>query len=211
MNLKIIYEDNDLLVIDKPAGVNSDDFPKRVHRLDKDTSGVLLIAKNDDALEFFQKQFKERKVEKEYITLVAGNLKNQEGVIETLFGRSPKDRKKQRVFLPSDPGFEGKREAKTYYKVLQRFKGYDLLKVALEGGRKHQIRAHCTYLNHPVAGDKLYGFKNQPIPQNLKRQFLHASFLKIRLPNNQTKEFKSELPKDLKLCLQNLKPLTNYN
>jgi 23S rRNA pseudouridine1911/1915/1917 synthase len=202
---KILYEDENLLVIDKPAGVNADDFPRRVHRLDKDTSGILLIAKNDKALNFFQKQFKERKVKKKYLALVVGNLKNKEGTIETLLGRSPKDRRKQKVYLPQEPKAKGKREAITKYKVLQRFKNYDLIEVEPQTGRKHQIRTHFAYLGHPVAGDKLYGFKNQPIPQGLKRQFLHASYLKIRLPNGIIKEFKSDLPKDLKNILNNLK------
>jgi 23S rRNA pseudouridine1911/1915/1917 synthase len=203
--LKVIYEDENLLVIDKPAGVNADDFPRRVHRLDKDTSGILLIAKNDKALNFFQKQFKERKVKKKYLALVVGNLKNKEGTIETLLGRSPKDRRKQKVYLPQEPKAKGKREAITRYKILQRFKNYDLIEVEPQTGRKHQIRTHFAYLGHPVAGDKLYGFKNQPIPQGLKRQFLHASYLKIGLPNEIIKEFKSDLPKDLKNILNNLK------
>lgn len=212
MNFKVIYEDNDVLAIDKPPGINSDNFPKRVHRLDKDASGVLLVAKNDEALKFFQRQFKEKKVKKEYLALVVGNLKNKEGVIETLLGRSPKDRRKQKVFLPSSPSSQGKREAKTYYRVLKSFEGYDLLKIEPETGRKHQIRAHLAYLNHPIAGDKLYGFKSQKTPLGLKRQFLHATYLKIKLPNNnEIKEFKSNLPEDLKLCLQKLKPLPNHN
>ena len=209
MEFQIIYEDDDLLVIDKPAGMVVDDIPRRVHRLDKDTSGILLVAKNDKALEFFQKQFKERKVEKKYLCLVVGNLKNKEGEIKTLLGRSPKDRRKQKVFLPQEPGALGKREAITNYKVLERFKNYDLIEVEPKTGRKHQIRAHFSYLGHPIAGDKMYGFKNQPCPRNLKRQFLHASYLKIKLANGEFKEFNSELPSDLKLCLQNLKPSSN--
>ena len=86
--LKIIYQDENVLVIDKPSGVNSDDFEKRVHRLDKDTSGILLIAKNDKTLDFLQKQFKNRKVIKKYITLVTGDIKNKKGEINTLLGRS---------------------------------------------------------------------------------------------------------------------------
>jgi len=187
--------------------VNCDDFEKRVHRLDKDTSGILLVAKNDKALEFLQKQFKEREVKKKYLALVAGNLKKEEGVIETLIGRSPGDRRKQKVYLPGEPNVQEKRKAVTEYKVLQRFENYTLIKVEPKTGRKHQIRTHLAYLGHPVAGDKLYGFKNQPRPEGLKRQFLHASYLKVKLPNGKTKEFKSELPNELKLCLQNLKPL----
>ena len=198
MEFQIIYEDDDLLVIDKPAGMVVDDIPRRVHRLDKDTSGILLVAKNDKALEFFQKQFKERKVEKKYLCLVVGNLKNKEGEIKTLLGRSPKDRRKQKVFLPQEPGALGKREAITNYKVLERFKNYDLIEVEPKTGRKHQIRAHFSYLGHPIAGDKLYGFKNQLCPKGLKRQFLHASYLKIKMPDEKIKEFRLELPEDLK-------------
>ena len=199
--VKIIYEDEDLLVYDKSAGVNCDDFHERVHRLDKDTSGIFLVAKNDKALEFFQRQFKERKVEKKYISLVAGHLKNQTGEIRTLLGRAPSDRRKQKVFLPQEPETRDKREAITCYKVLQRFKDYDLIEAEPKTGRKHQIRAHFAYLGHPIAGDKLYGFKGQHTPQGLKRQFLHASYLKIELPINQIKEFKSELPDELKTKL----------
>ena len=198
MEFQIIYEDEYLQVLDKPAGIDVDNIPRRVHRLDKDTSGILLVAKNDKALEFFQKQFKERKVEKKYLCLVVGNLKNKEGEIKTLLGRSPKDRRKQKVFLFGEPGALGKREAITKYKVLERFKNYDLIEVEPKTGRKHQIRVHFSYLGHPIAGDKLYGFKNQPCPQGLKRQFLHASYLKIKMPDEKIKEFRLELPEDLK-------------
>jgi len=209
--MRVIYEDENLQVLDKPAGIDVDNIPRRVHppkfsegklrrvhRLDKDTSGILLVAKNDKALEFFQKQFKERKVEKKYLCLVVGNLKNKEGEIKTLLGRSPKDRRKQKVFLPQEPGALGKREAITNYKVLERFKNYDLIEVEPKTGRKHQIRAHFSYLGHPIAGDKLYGFKNQLCPKGLKRQFLHASYLKIKMPDEKIKEFRLELPEDLK-------------
>jgi len=204
MNFKVIYEDENILVIDKPAGLNSDAIANRVHRLDKDTSGILLIAKNDKPLDFLQKQFQARKTEKKYLALVVGNLKNKEGVIETLLGRSPQDRRKQKVFLAKEPGAEGKREAITKYKVLQRFENYDLIEIEPKTGRKHQIRIHFAYLGHPLAGDRLYSFKNQKTPLGLKRQFLHASYLKIELPNGEVKEFKSELAKDLKEVLDNL-------
>lgn len=207
MKFNILYEDENVLVIDKPAGINSDDFSKRVHRLDKDTSGVLLIAKNDKALEFLQKQFKERKVIKKYLALVVGNLKNSQKEIETLIGRSSGDKRKQKVYLLHEPDSQGKRIAITKYKVLQRFKDYDLIEVEPKTGRKHQIRTHFAELGHPIAGDKMYGFKNQAGPKGLKRHFLHSHYLKINLPNGQVKEFQSELPNELKLCLQNLKPL----
>ncbi len=217
MEQKIIYQDENVLVLDKPAGVNSDDFEKRVHRLDKDTSGVLLIAKNDKALEFLQEQFKERRAEKKYIALVVGHFKNEEGLIETLLNRAPGDRRKQKVFLPNEPGVEKiHRNAITKYRVLQRFsaqgetsplrggENYDLIEVEPKTGRKHQIRAHFSYLGHPIAGDKLYGFKNQPTPKGLTRQFLHASYLKIKLPDGKEKEFQSEIPEELKTVINNL-------
>lgn len=202
LEIPIIYGDENLIVYDKPAGLNSDDIPKRIHRLDKDTSGILLAAKNDKALEFFQKQFKERKVEKKYLALTAGNIKNQKGEIETLLGRAPKDRRKQKAYLIHEPGADGKRMAKTRYKLLQRFKNYDLIEAEPLTGRKHQIRAHLAFLGHPVAGDKMYGFKNQSVPEGLKRHFLHASYLKIILPNQEIREFRTELPKDLKNVLE---------
>ncbi len=201
MEIKTIYEDDDIWVIDKPAGVNSDNFKGRVHRLDKDTSGVLLIAKNEKTLIFLQKQFKTREVEKKYLALIVGNLKNNQGKIETLIGRAPKDRKKQKVYLSTEPEADGKREAATEYKIKERFDDYTLLEVSPKTGRKHQIRCHLAYLGHPIAGDKMYGFKNQICPKELKRQFLHASYLKIKMPDAKYKEFKSELPDDLKSCL----------
>lgn len=233
MELKILYEDDNLLVIDKPAGITV--FPEKptkektlidyllekfpnlknvgepprhgiCHRLDKDTSGVLLIAKNNKALEFFQKQFKERKVEKKYLVLAVGNVKTNQGKIETLIGRARKDRRKQKVYLPLTPVAKEKklREAITEYKVIKKFKNYSLLEVIPKTGRKHQIRCHLAYLSHPIAGDKLYGFKNQPKPKGLNRQFLHAISLRIKLFNGKEGEFKSELPRDLLKILKNL-------
>jgi len=206
--MKTIYQDDNVLVVDKPAGVViTDIYPglSKAHRLDKDTSGVLLIAKNEKALIFLQKQFKQRSVEKKYIALVVGNIKNNQARIETLIGRSKKQGTKQKVYLTTEPGSKGKREAITEYKVLERFKDYTLLEVFPKTGRMHQIRTHLAYINHPVAGDKKYGFKNQPCPKELKRQFLHASYLKIKLPNAEPKELSSELAQDLKSCLKNLK------
>ena len=228
---EIIYEDKDVLVVNKPAGtlvfnekksrkeclinflLKKYPYLKRcgnpprygvVHRLDKETSGVLLIAKNNNALIFLQKQFKERKVVKKYIALVVGKIKDKEGVIKTLIGRSPKNRKKQRVYLPQEPRAAGKREAITEYRTLKRFKNYTLLEINLKTGRRHQIRCHLAYLQHPIVGDSLYGFKNQPLLKNLDRQFLHASKLRIKLPSGKTKEFKSKLPLQLKKILQSL-------
>ena len=233
MKLNIIYEDNDVLVIDKPAGLSVfkegniiektlaeylleqyPDFKKAgdpprygiIHRLDKDTSGVLLTAKNPQGLIFFQKQFKKGAVKKKYLALVCGGFESKEGEIKTLIGRSRQNPKKQKVFLPQEPGAEGKREAITYYKVVRNFKEYALLEVLPKTGRKHQIRCHLAYIHRPIAGDKLYGFKNQPEPKDLTRQFLHASYIKIKMPNGETKEFASELPEELERIIKELKP-----
>jgi len=203
--MEIIYEDENVRALDKPAGVDVESVVGRVHRLDKDTSGVFLTAKNEKTLDFLQKQFKDRKVEKTYLALVTGNLKNKQGIIKTLLGRSPNDRRKQKIFLANEPASMGKREAVTEYSVLKNFSGYDLLEVKPKTGRKHQIRAHIAYLGHPIAGDKLYGFKNRPCPKELKRQFLHASRLCIELPDGVLKEFTAELPEDLKKVIENLK------
>jgi len=248
---KILYEDGDLLAIDKPAGITV--FPEKptaektlidflikklpnlknvgkpprygiIHRLDKDTSGILLIAKNDKALEFFQKQFKKRKVIKKYLALVVGNFKTKKGKIETLIGRSPKDRRKQKVYLPGEPKAKGKklREAITEFSVLTRLRPtftevsagkqgsgsqeryYTLVEARPKTGRKHQLRVHFSNLGHPIAGDRIYGFKNQPSPKNLSRLFLHSHYLKIKSPKGGEIEIKSALPKDLKRALEEL-------
>ena len=173
------------------------------HRLDKDTSGALLIAKNEETLEFLRKQFQERTVGKEYLCLVEGEIKKR-GTIETLLGRSPQDRRKQKVFLPGEPGAEGKREAKTEYRVKKNYLDYTFLEVTPRTGRKHQIRVHMQHLGHPIAGDRLYGFKNQRIPEGLTRQFLHANSLSFALPNGKRASVESLLPEELKLVLAKL-------
>ena len=203
MSFEKIFEDNDLLVINKPAGTNSDNFPLRVHRLDKNTSGVLLIAKNETTLSDLQKQFKERGVKKKYIALVVGHLKDKTGTIETFIGRAPKNRLRQKIYISQAPSDKGKREAKTQYKLLKRFSDYDLIEVVPITGRKHQIRAHMAHINHPIAGDKMYGFKNQKNPEGLKRQFLHSNYLKIKL-NNKDVEFEANLPEELTTVLTNI-------
>lgn len=209
MDLKIIYESDTVLVVDKPAGLAVADIKGLLaHRLDKDTSGVLLIAKTQETLAYLQKQFQERKVEKKYVCLVVGTIKQNTGRIETLLGRSPADRRKQKTYMPDDLRAEGKRDAVSEYRVLERYKNYTLLEIQPETGRKHQIRAHMVYLGHPIAGDKLYAFKNQPIPQGLERQFLHATYLKIPLPGGTPQEFSSELSKDLKEVLESLDKAT---
>lgn len=231
MKIDVLYEDENLLAIDKPAGLTVllegktigktlkdyllENYPYLknlgsisrwgiVHRLDKDTSGVLLVAKNKNSYEFLQRQFQERKVTKKYLTLVDGNIKEKKGKIETLIGRSPRDRRRQKVYLPNEPGASDKRTAITEYKVLKNFENYTLIEVSPKTGRKHQIRTHLAFLHHPIAGDKLYGFKNQITPPGLKRQFLHASYLKIKLPDDIEKEIESNLAEDLKDVIKKL-------
>ncbi len=233
-NFNIIYEDKDVLVVNKPAGMicfpegdvsneektlidelikerpelkNAGEQPRYgvAHRLDKDTSGVLLIAKSDETLDFFQKKFKNREVDKKYLALVVGVIRDEQGTIDTLIGREKKGGIKQKVYFPFSPDSKGKRNAITDYKVIESFKDYSLVEVEIKTGRKHQIRCHFTYLQHPIAGDNLYGFKNQSCPEGLKRQFLHAYKLKIKLPNGEEKEFKSDLSEDLKKTLNNIK------
>jgi len=234
MDIKIIYEDNDVLVVDKPAEIvifpegetlknkeetlidylikkypklkNAGEAPRYgiVHRLDKDTSGVLLVAKSTEALIFLQKQYKNREVKKKYVCLVEGTIKEDKGEIKALLARSPKDGRKQKVYLESESHPKSAREAITNYKVIDDFKGYTLLEVEIKTGRRHQIRCIFSYLQHPIAGDKLYGFKNSKNPRGLKRQFLHAQKIKIQLPNGKVEEFISDLPEDLKTVLKYL-------
>ena len=253
MDIKIIYEDNDLLVVDKPSGVvvfeegahpstgsgflinelikkkpelKSVGEPPRygiVHRLDKDTSGILLVAKTSESLIFLQKQFINREVEKKYVCLVEGVVKDDKNEIKTLIARAKGDPRKQRAYSAVNAP-KSAREAITEYKVLQRYGSptsprlrgvtsseFTLLEVKIKTGRKHQIRCHLAYIHHPIAGDKMYGFKNSPVPEGLTRQFLHAGYLKIKLlPSSakatagEGKEFKSELPEELNKILKNL-------
>ncbi len=231
MNLQILYEDDNLLAVNKPAGVivypegkikeeetlipellslkpelKKLESPRYgiAHRLDKETSGVLLVAKNNKALSFLQKQFKNREIEKRYLALISGHLKIKERKLETLIGRSPNNRLKQKVFLPHSPDGKGKRKAITSIKVIDEFKDYSLIEAKPKTGRKHQIRVHLSYLSHPIVGDKVYGFEDQKKPANLERQFLHASSIKFRLLNKEEIEIKSKLPNKLKQILNNL-------
>lgn len=235
MDFKVIYEDNDVLVVDKPAGIvtfhetqnikhetrslielllekypelkNVGEAPRCgiVHRLDKDTSGILLVARNNKTLLFLQNQFKNRLVEKKYIALATGRFKEDKGAVETLIGRSPADPRKQKAYAEVESlKLKVKRKAITEYRVLQRFAEYALLEVMPKTGRKHQIRCHLAYIHHPIAGDKLYGFKDSPKPKNLNRQFLHASYLKVKMPDGRVSEFNAELPEDFKQVLKEL-------
>jgi len=217
--LKIIYEDDDLLVVDKPAGLTVHPAPGHpahtlvnailahfphladigdslrpgvVHRLDKDTSGVMLVAKNSAAQTDLARQFKSHAVTKAYLALVKGKLTPENGIIEADIGRDPRNRKRMAVVA-------GGREARTEYRVVKYIGDYTLLEVMPETGRTHQIRVHLAAIGFPVVGDKVYGVKSP----HLSRQFLHASRLGFKLPSNgEYVEFESELPPDLEQALE---------
>ena len=210
--LNIVYQDSDFAVINKaqgmvthPAagspdgtlvnavlyhikdlsGINGVLRPGIVHRLDKDTSGLILIAKNDCAHLSLTTQIAEKTAKRFYIALVDGNVKADEGVIEQPVDRNPKDRKKMAVVKDGRP-------AKTAYKVLERFGRYTLMEFELFTGRTHQIRVHCAYMRHPVVGDPLYGGSNA---FGLKGQLLHAARLVVNHPSTgERMEFTAPLP-----------------
>lgn len=217
--LEVIYEDTDIAVINKPAGltvypapghashtlVNAllqrfpdlacfGDSPRPgiVHRLDKDTSGLIVIARNEKARLDLVNQFKSRSVKKAYLVLVRGKLEPERGAIDAPIGRDPSDRKRMAVVTRG-------RTARTDYRVLQHYKSCSLAEVHIQTGRTHQIRVHMSAIGHPVVGDKKYG-KGSVLPG---RQFLHASYLELRLPGGgQTRSFTCGLPPDLQQVLK---------
>jgi 23S rRNA pseudouridine1911/1915/1917 synthase len=218
--LKIIYEDDDLMVVDKPAGLTVHPAPGHfthtlanailahvpnletvetnrpgiVHRLDKDTSGLIIVAKNSVAHMKLADQFKSRSVTKVYLALVQGHLMPEEGIIEARIGRNPRDRKRMAVVA------EG-REARTEYRVVKYIDDYTLLEVRPKTGRTHQIRVHLAAVGFPIVGDATYGVKSN----YLSRQFLHASKLRIRIPSTgEYQEFESEMPDDLAQTLKHI-------
>lgn len=217
---EIMYEDNSLLVINKPAGVpvqvdarsaehtvlteiqKAHPAAELVHRLDKDTSGLLLVAKNHATHEYLKSLFKERLIKKTYITLISGIVSKDEGIISLAIARSKKDFRK-RVATPRV--VEGARPAETHFKIVQRFKEYTLLEVVPKTGRTHQIRSHLASIGHPVACDKLYGGKKYMCPGELGRQFLHASRLEFTAEDKKRIRLEADLPNDLKKALKLLR------
>ncbi|NQT32020.1 MAG: RluA family pseudouridine synthase [Deltaproteobacteria bacterium] len=219
--LNILYEDEDLLAVDKPAGLTVHPAPGHtshtlvnallayfphladigdslrpgiVHRLDKDTSGVMLVAKNSAAQDNLIGQFKSHSVTKAYMVLVKGRLTPDTGIIEAAIGRDPRHRQRMAVVV-------GGREASTGYQVVKYFVDYTLLEVRPQTGRTHQIRVHLGAIGFPVVGDKIYGVKSPFVP----RQFLHACRLGFSLPSSgEYVEFKSELPEDLERALKDI-------
>jgi len=217
--LDIVYEDSDLLVINKPYGmvvhpapgnysntlvnalvhhcdklsdINQSFRPGIVHRLDKDTSGLLLVAKNNQAHMNLAKQFQDHSIRKKYVALVHGEVEFDEGQIEVPVGRHPRIREKMAVT------FKQSKEAKTIYRVIKRSKGVSLLELYPQTGRTHQLRVHLAYLGHPILGDKKYGKT-----QDQCRLALHAKSIGFVHPRTKKRmEFESELPAELKNLLQ---------
>lgn len=231
---EVVYEDNDILVINKPAGVavhpptkaigggvqvNARSREKTIldevrkiypdamlaHRLDKDTSGLLMIAKNPVSYEYFKSLFKDRKVKKTYIALVSGVVSNNEGAIALSIVRSKKDFRKH---VATPRAAEGARQAETHYKVVKRYKEYTLLEVSPKTGRTHQIRSHLASIGYPVACDQLYGGKKYACPAGLGRQFLHAAGLEFATKDGKQIHLEIEFPSDLKNALNSLSSRT---
>jgi len=219
-DLPILYEDKDMLVIDKPAdlavhasesgrvqptvaafaaahGVEDGDTerPGIVHRLDKDTSGVMVLAKHPHAKTFLQKQFKDRTVAKTYIALVRGRLDHDQAIIRLPIGRDRKTPVKRTVL-------SGGRAAVTEYRLIRAYPGASLVEIKLHTGRTHQIRVHFSHLGHPIIGDTLYGEAKRPA--GLTRQFLHASQLELSTAKGVLVVVKSPLPTELQTFLLTL-------
>jgi 23S rRNA pseudouridine1911/1915/1917 synthase len=216
--VNVIYEDDDLLVICKPAGLVVHPSPGHtvhtlvnallarcpdlasfgdamrpgiVHRLDRDTSGLMIVARNSRAQQYLINQFKDRSVSKGYLVLVKGKLTPSQGIIDAPIGRDPSNRKRMAVVTSG-------RQARTGYKVKEYLDGYTLLDITTETGRTHQIRVHLSAIGYPVVGDPVYGVRSPYV----KRQFVHAYRLGFRLPaSGEYREFTCELPPDLKQAI----------
>lgn len=224
--LDILFENDDLLVVNKPAGmvvhpaaghssgtlvnavlgydpdlegIGGEERPGVVHRLDKETSGLILLAKNERAHRWLQDQFRLRKVDKTYLALVDGKPPTPIGRVEAHIGRDPKDRKRMAIVS----GKKG-REAISEYKTLEEFDEHTLLEFHPLTGRTHQIRLHCAFLKCPIVGDRVYGRKNPSV--EIGRHFLHAYRLNVVLPNEkEARHFEAPLPDELDSVLENLR------
>lgn len=223
--LNIVYEDSDVIVVNKPQGlcvqpapgnesgtlvnglvyhcgdelsaINGVIRPGIVHRIDKDTSGLLIVAKNNEAHLKLSEQLKERKAMRKYVALVNGNIKEDSGTINKPIGRNPSDRKKMAVV------FDG-REAVTHFNVLERFGQYTLVECILETGRTHQIRVHMASIGHSIVGDPLYGIKKEKF--NLNGQLLHAKTIGFVHPRTgEMMEFTSDIPEYFENVLEKLR------
>jgi 23S rRNA pseudouridine1911/1915/1917 synthase len=223
--LDVLYEDDDLIVINKPAGlvvhpgaghrehtlvnallhhfsklsgIGGKERPGIVHRLDKETSGCLVVAKTDEVHRGLATQFAERTVEKIYLALVAGKLRKTAGIVEEKIGRHPVHRQRMSIALKRG------RAAKTEYRVLSSSEKMSLIECTLHSGRTHQVRVHLHHLGHPVLGDKVYGAK---YAKNFPRQMLHAWKLAVQHPRTgEWKRFEAPAPEDLRQAASSLEP-----
>ncbi len=224
--IDIVYQDEYLAVINKPqglavhpsaghwdntlvnallyhikdlSGINGELRPGIVHRLDKDTSGLMLVAKNDMAHRNLAEQIANKTCIRRYLALVQGDVKGEGGHIETFIGRDPKNRKRMAVTnLATD------RKAISDYKVVERFGKYTLLEFQLSTGRTHQIRVHCAHMQHPVVGDTLYGYKHQDF--GLNGQLLHSCYIEFTHPKtNERLHFSAALPDYFETILQKIR------
>jgi 23S rRNA pseudouridine1911/1915/1917 synthase len=231
--LDIVHEDRDLIVVNKPRGMvvhpaagnysgtlvnallyHCKDLsgiggvlrPGIVHRLDKDTSGLMVAAKNDHAHQVLSRQFKAKKIFKQYLALVHGVIRQEKGVIEAKVGRHPKHRRKMAIIRGT--GDEGRgtrgREAVTHYRVLERFGKYSLVELILKTGRTHQIRVHLTSLGHSVVGDPTYGHRREEFM--VSGQLLHAAKLGFDHPRTgKHVEFEARMPEDMEEIVSELR------
>ncbi len=230
--IDIVYEDECLVVINKAPGmvvhpvqwqltgtmVNAIMYriknlsgiggvlrPGIVHRLDKDTSGLIVVAKNDETHRNLSEQFRDRTTVKKYLAIVSGRLKSKTGKIDASIGRHPVDRKKMCAF-PKDS--ERAKTALTSFRVLEEFSGFSLIELRIHTGRTHQIRVHLSSLGHPILGDTTYGCRSAKKNTSIKanRQCLHAAYLEITHPKTQqVMSFKGEIPEDINQVLYNLR------
>ncbi len=227
IDLDIVYEDDDLLIVNKPknmvvhpaagnysgtlvnallyhcknslSGINGVLRPGIVHRIDKDTSGLLIVAKNDNSHNFLSEQIKNHSFTREYEAIVYGNIKNDRGTIKGNIGRHKTDRKKMAVVAISG------KSATTYYEVLKRYENYTHIKLKLETGRTHQIRVHLSNIGHAVVGDEVYANPKNNLFKFLKGQCLHARKIGFIHPHSKKyMEFKSDLPSYFKKVLENI-------
>ena len=226
--LDIVYEDNDLLLVNKPrgmvthpavgnfkgtlvnallhhikklSGIGGVMRPGIVHRLDKDTSGLLLVAKSDIAHQSLSKQLKDRTVKKIYVALVHGVIMQDEGYIQANIGRHPVDRKRMAVI--KNPDLKS-REALTFFKVIKRFNNFTLVELKLKTGRTHQIRVHMSHIGHPLVGDKTYGGKSQIDDRSVKMMLNAQTIGFIHPRTNKYMEFSVPMPEDMKELIQNI-------
>jgi 23S rRNA pseudouridine1911/1915/1917 synthase len=221
--LAVVYEDADVVVVNKPAGmvvhpspghqrgtlanallahvpgisVGGSQRPGIIHRLDKDTSGLIVAAKTDRGRTALVSQWEDRSVEKTYLALVSGSVEDGEATIDAPIGRDPKNRLRMAVVRSGRP-------AVTHFRVVERFLNTTLLEVSIETGRTHQIRVHLAFIGHPIVGDQFYG-RARPMEPQLERQFLHASSLGFQLTDGTALRLEAPLPDDLQAVLEELR------